>query len=209
VTDETARIVAAGYDEVADRYEALEAPDAPWPRLRRLKEVLALVPDGGAVLDVGCGNGLPALAAISRHHRATGIDVSPEQVARARRNVPAATVHEGDLATASLESSSFDAVVCFYALEHVPRSEHAAVLGRFRDWLREGGFLLFTVEAREGHETIGDWLGRPMFFSQAGAEETLELVRAAGFEVLRADEESQLEGGQEIEYLWVLARRAE
>ncbi|MBA2384785.1 MAG: methyltransferase domain-containing protein [Actinobacteria bacterium] len=208
MTDDAARIVAAGYDAVADCYEALEAPDAPWPRLRRLEGMLELVPEGAAVLDAGCGNGVPALAAIVRRHRAFGIDVSPEQVTRARRNVPEAVVLEADLAAASFEPGSFGAVVCFYALEHVPRLEHAAVLDRFHDWLHAGGYLLFTVEAREAHDVVGDWLGRPMFFSQFGPEETLELVRKAGFDVLRADVEGQLEGGREIEYLWVLARRS-
>ena len=46
-----------------------------------------------------------------------------------------------------------------------------------------------------------------MFFSQHDAETTLALVRAAGFEVLRAEVETQVEGDREVSYLWVLARR--
>src|SRR5688572_91899 len=209
MTSEPARLAAAAFDAVADRYEALEAADAPWPRLRRLADVLALVPAEDAVLDAGCGNGVPALAAIAQRHRAVGLDVSGEQVSRARRNVPEAEVHQADLAGASFEPGSFGAVVCFYALEHVPRSEHGTVLGRFREWLKPGGLLLFTIEAREGFEGVGKWLGQQIFLSQYSPAETLELVRRAGFELLRADVESQLEGGTVIEYLWVLARRAE
>lgn len=209
MTDEPARLAAAAFDAVADRYEQLEDAAAPWPRLRRLGEVLARVPDGASVLDLGCGNGLPALAAIARRHRAVGLDVSQEQVARARRNVPEAEIHHANLAGVSFEPGSFGAVVCFYALEHVPRAEHGAVLGRFREWLEPDGLLLFTLEAREGFEGVGEWLGQQVFLSQHGVDETLELVRAAGFDVVRADVEGQLEGGREIEYLWVLARRAE
>ena len=207
MTNEPARLAAAAFNRVADLYEELEDPAAPWPRLRRLEEVLERVPVGATVLDVGCGNGLPALAAIARRHRAVGLDVSPEQVARARRNVPEAEVYEADLVGASFEPGSLGAVVCFYALEHVPRAEHEAVLRHFHDWLVPGGLLLFTVEAREGFEGVGEWLGQPIFLSQHGPEETIEIVRAAGFEVLRADAEGQLEGGREIEFLWVLARR--
>ena len=207
MTDEPARLAAAAFYRVAGQYEELEDPAAPWPRLRRLEEVLGGVPAGATVLDAGCGNGLPALAAIARRHRAVGLDVSPEQVKRARRNVPGAEVLQADLAHASFEQESIGAVVCFYALEHVPRAEHAAVLRRFHDWLVPGGLLLFTLEAREGFEGVGEWLGQEVFLSQHGPKETLAIVRAAGFELLRADTEGQLEGGREIEFLWVLARR--
>src|SRR5688572_20850403 len=113
MTNEPARLAAAAFNRVADLYEELEDPAAPWPRLRRLEEVLERVPEGATVLDVGCGNGLPTLAAIAQRHRAVGLDVSPEQVARARRNVPEADVHEADLAGASFEPDSLGAVVCF------------------------------------------------------------------------------------------------
>jgi ubiquinone/menaquinone biosynthesis C-methylase UbiE len=53
-------IVEAGYDNVADRYAELEAPGHEWPRMRRLAKLLARIEPGGAVLDVGCGNGVPA-----------------------------------------------------------------------------------------------------------------------------------------------------
>lgn len=207
MSDEATRIVAAGYDLVADDYERLERPGSEWPRLRRLWELLARVPDGGMVLDLGCGNGLPALREIAKRHRPTGVDVSSVQAERARENVPEATVLHADMAAAEFAAGSFDAIVSFYAVEHVPHELHEELFARLHDWLRPGGELLFTVEARGTHEAVGDWLGAPMFFSQLGPEETLELVRAAGFTVEDAEVEPQLEGGREIEYLWVHARR--
>jgi cyclopropane fatty-acyl-phospholipid synthase-like methyltransferase len=200
-------IVAAGYDRVADGYERLEAPSAEWPRLRRLRALLADVPEGGAVLDLGCGNGLPALREISKRHVATGLDVSRVQAERARRNVPEAHVLRGDMAAAAFEDGSFDAIVSFYAIEHVPRERHRSLFCRLHGWLSPGGLLLFTVEARATHEATGEWLGAPMFFSQFGLEETIELVRAAGFAVESAEVEAQIEGGTEIDYLWVRAKR--
>lgn len=203
--DERSRIVATGYDRVADRYERLE--ESEWPRLRRLRELLDEIPAGGEVLDLGCGNGLPALDAIVERHRGAGVDVSHVQAARARSTVPEASVLHADMATVDFEDGSFDAVVSFYAIEHVPRECHAALLSRLHRWLRPGGRLLFTIEARTGHETVGEWLGEPMFFSQLGPEETLALLRDTGFVVESAEAEAQSEGGTEIEYLWIRARR--
>ena len=42
------------------------------------------------------------------------------------------------------------------------------------------GPLLFTVEWRATHDTVREWLGEPMFFSQFGPDETMERVRGAG-----------------------------
>ena len=203
--DDSSHIVSAGYHRVADRYEALEREE--WPRVRRLRELLALLPESFGVLDVGCGNGRPGLATIAERHRATGIDISAVQSERARQNVPEATVLQGDVLTTTFEESSFDAIVSFYAVEHIPRCRHPELFGSFFTWLRPGGRLLFTIEARARHDTVGEWLGEPMFFSQFSPQETLELIRAAGFEAISSELETQREGDAEIEYAWILARR--
>ncbi len=65
--------------------------------MRWLRKMLATVEPGGRVLDVGCGNGLPATREMARDHSAIGIDISTEQVERARRNVPRAEFIQGDL----------------------------------------------------------------------------------------------------------------
>jgi hypothetical protein len=69
-------IVETGYDSVADRYAELEGEGREWPRMRWLMELLAHVEAGGAVLDIECGNGVPATRAISERFEATGIDAA-------------------------------------------------------------------------------------------------------------------------------------
>lgn len=207
--DERSRIVAAGYDRVADDYERLEDPAAPWPRLRRLRELLALVPAGGIVLDLGCGNGLPVLREIARRHVAVGADISAEQVRRARANVPEATVLHADMSELELEAGCFDAVVSCYSIEHVPRERHADLFARIHAWLKPGGRLLFAVEAREGFEAVGSWLEIPMFFSLLDEADMLRILGEVGLRVERRERETQLEGGRPIEYRWLLARRGQ
>ncbi|MBD0329152.1 MAG: class I SAM-dependent methyltransferase [Thermoleophilia bacterium] len=104
--------MAEGYDVVAERYAALEEEE--WPRLRWLAEVLDRLAPGSAVLDLGCGNGLPAGPAIvARGHALLGVDVSARQVELARRNVAGAAVLQADMAELELAEGAFDAVVCF------------------------------------------------------------------------------------------------
>lgn len=199
-------IVETGYDLVADRYADLEGDGREWPRMRWLMELLARVEEGGAVLDVGCGNGVPATLAISERFDATGIDVSAEQIERAKRNVPAARFLHGDLMELDL-GQEFDAITAFYVVEHVPREQHASVFERFHRWLRPTGWLLFTIEPKAEPGIVGDWLGAPMFFSQYDAATTLELLDKAGFDIVRKAVEAQLEGDHDVPYLWVLARK--
>jgi cyclopropane fatty-acyl-phospholipid synthase-like methyltransferase len=201
-------MVAAGYDQVADAYERLEEEGAEWPRLRRVRELLALVPARGAVLDLGCGNGVPVLREIAAQHVAVGVDVSREQVRRARRNVPEATVLHADMSELEFEEQAFDAIVSCYSIEHVPRERHAQLFERIHAWLKPRGRLLFAVEAREGFEAVGTWLETPMFFSLLDENEMLQLLERVGLRVERRERETQLEGGREIEYLWVLAQRS-
>ena len=72
-----------------------------------------------------------------------------------------------------------------------------------------GGYLLFTIEPEDQPGTVGEWLGRPMYFSQHDADTTLRLLRDAGFDVVQTAIEGQREGDREVNYMWVPAQRRE
>ena len=86
-------IIARGYDQVADEYAALESAEAPWPRLEARAGVRGRPPRGSRILDVGCGNGLPATRELALRHEVTGVDISEEQIARASGERPDGHVH--------------------------------------------------------------------------------------------------------------------
>ena len=71
------------------------------------------------------------------------------QIQRARRLIPAATFLHADITDLTRPAATFDAVVCLYALIHLPLEEHPPLLGRITGWLRPGGWLLATA----GHQT--------------------------------------------------------
>jgi SAM-dependent methyltransferase len=80
------------------------------------ERVLAGVPRGSSVLDVGCGPGVFAAFATERGFRVTGIDVDRSAVAAARRKVPDATFEVGD---AHRLAGSYDLVALVQVLPHV------------------------------------------------------------------------------------------
>ena len=200
------RLVEQGYDRVAHDYARLEG-EAAWPRLRWLSKLLDRLEPGSSVLDLGCGSGDPADIEVARQHHVTGVDISQTQIDLARRKVPAGNFLHGDAASVQFPAASFDAVVSFYTLEHLPRLEHEAVLRRIYNWLRPGGLLLISTEAGDVEELVADWLGVPMFMSSFDPDVLKRLVVAAGFDLLEAATESQVEQAHDVPYLWLLARK--
>jgi SAM-dependent methyltransferase len=204
--DPTIALVRAGYDRIADRYAAW-APTVRDPARERFTDALLdRLPPRANVLDLGCGNGLPTAALLAAHgHLVTAIDVSGEQVARCRVNVPAATAIRAEMTGLDLPPAAFDAVVSFYAITHVPRARHAALFRSIAGWLAPGGLFAACLGAGAADGIDPDWLGVPMAFSHFDAAANLALLRDAGFAVLRhAVAETQEDGGA-FPFLWVLA----
>jgi len=201
-------IVAAGYDAIADRYLAWSALRPSAARTRALDLADERIPAGADVLELGCGAGLPMSARLAAGRRLTGIDLSAEQVRRARRNVPEATFRQADMTALEWPAGSVDAVVAFYSLTHVPRDEHAALFGRIHGWLRPGGVFIASLGVEDDPGGIEDWLGVDMYFSHFSARVSLRLLAAAGFVVERADVVAEPEDRFDARFLWVVARVA-
>jgi SAM-dependent methyltransferase len=105
--------------------------------------VLARVPAGARVVDVGCGFGLLAAALAVEGRRVTGIDLDAGKIARGRAlfgAIPGLDLEEGDLATAALPAC--DAVVICDVLHHLRDPVVERVLAAAFDRLRPGGVLV-------------------------------------------------------------------
>ena len=198
--------VAEGYDALGEDYAAWAAGvlDA---RDRMLQSFSVRLQPGSRVLDLGCGSGLPATSVLALRFTVTGVDISAGQLEAARRNVPAATFIQADMAGIDFPAGSFDGVTAFYSILHVPREEHGDLLGRVAHWLVPGGLLLATLGSADSPDWTGEWLGHPMFFSNHDAETNRRLVAAAGFELLVDEVIETVEPEGPVPFLWVLARR--
>lgn len=202
------RIVADGYDVIAQRYLAWSARDPSPQRMRYLALLNDLLAPGAAVLELGCGAGVPVTQALARKCRVTGVDISTAQIALARQHVPNATFIHSDMTALDFPAHSFDAVVGFYTLTHVPRDEHGALLARIYSWLRPGCLFFATMGAGDAPGGVEqDWLGAPMYWSHFGAETNRALVRQAGFMLDSAEVVAEDEDGQQVQFLWVIAHK--
>ena len=201
-------IVARGYDAGADRFAAWQRQITGSTRLERLEALLALLPGRPDVLELGSGAGVLSTRLLAERGRLVGVDISAEQVRRAREQVPGARFRHADFTRLELGDGSFDAVVSFYVFNHVPREELGPLLARIARWLRPGGYLLATFGASDLPGWRGEWLGGvETFFSGYEPEVTVGLVREAGLEVLRDELETIQEPEASATFLWVLARK--
>ncbi len=177
--------VRRSYDELADVYAAERSEDDQ--ALAILERFLDSLDEPERVLDAGCGQGTPVLERLGRETEAVGVDFSREQLALAREAVPDAGLVGADMTRLPFADDSFDAVVAYYSLIHVPLDEHPTVLEEFARVLRPGGRAL--VCEGSGEEWVGenpDWLdtGVEMEWEIAGAEATAEQLDDAGFTVV-------------------------
>jgi cyclopropane fatty-acyl-phospholipid synthase-like methyltransferase len=204
------RIVAEGYDRLGPAFSTWVAENPPDVRSWFLHEVLARLAEASDVLELGCGPGTAATE-LSAGRRYTGVDLSRVQLAMAHRRVPDAGFVRADFTTTIFRPASFDAVVAFYAVNHVPQEELAPAFGRIRSWLRPGGRLMLSLATSDNAGEIEpDWLGVPMFFSGFAPETNERLLVENGFELevseIREEITTGPSGGPE-RFHWVIARK--
>jgi SAM-dependent methyltransferase len=206
--DDPKQIVARGYDRIAERYAAWAGASWEGGRARCGELLLQRLPPGAAVLDLGCGTGVPVARELATRFAVTGVDCSPRSIALAKRNVPGGTFFQADMSSLDFPAASFDAVIAFYSIIHVPRAEHPALLRAIAGWLRPGGVFVASLgagEADDGYEE--DWLGAPMYWSHFNGATNRRLIEAAGLRLLLAEEITEDEDGAPATFLWVAAEK--
>lgn len=201
-------IVSHGYDRIAERYVDWSVGPGLEQREKYLALLMERLPEGAAVLELGCATGLLTTRRLAERFRVTGVDISARQIQLARKNVPQARFIHADMTALKFPPASFDAITAFYCMTHVPREEHAGLLKAIAGWLRPGGLLVATMGSRSTEGAVeDDWLGAPMYFSHYDSETNERLVRESGLEILQAREETENEDGVPVTFLWVVAER--
>jgi SAM-dependent methyltransferase len=158
---------------------------------RRLARIEARQPCG-ALLDVGCGDGLFLQVAREAGWSVEGIEFSPEGARRSSRRL-GRPVALGDLSEAAGLRGPFDVVTVWHVLEHLARP--AALLEAVRHRLRPGGLIAVAVPNLDNLPMRAAYRlarGRPLPLYEAGAREPhlshfapgtlLSFLRRQGFE---------------------------
>jgi SAM-dependent methyltransferase len=182
VTDRK-RIVRTGYNTIVDAYLATRRADSDDVRL--LEKIIHRLPKNARVLDAGCGAGVPVTQKLSEHFEVVGADFSEAQVQRARELVPKADFVCQDMTNLTFSDESFDGIVSYYAIIHIPREEHEGIFRQFHRLLKPCGLALLCLGAGDlENDIVEDYLGARMYWSHFGVDTNVALLTTSGFEII-------------------------
>jgi ubiquinone/menaquinone biosynthesis C-methylase UbiE len=179
------KTVRDGYDKIASTYSSARRDDSEDVKI--LHRLVGLLSPGVLVLDAGCGSGYPVSRSLTKDFQVVGLDFSKEQLFLARKNIHDSALVCGDITKLPFHDSTFEAIISYYSIIHIPRSEHREVLANFHRLLKEGGLALLCLGAGDLPVDNGDWRGAKMFWSHYDRETNLQLMTELHFTVLWSD----------------------
>jgi len=162
------------YDHISPLYWEKYGMWVSETHVRYLLKFLGRLPPRSALLSAGCGAGLYDGMLLEAGHSVVGIDLSDGMLARARERFPSIRYEKKGLQEMDFQNE-FDGAICIDALEHVFPEDWPVIVRGFREALKPGGVLYFTLEV-----SATDWLeeayeqatsrGLPVVFGEVAAE---------------------------------------
>ncbi len=144
----------ASYERIAETFAPIHD---------RVVEALGTAP-GAGFLDVACGTGGVALRAARAGADVTGIDISADQLAKARRAAEAVGLSirfdEGDCEELPYADDEFDAVASAFGAIFAPDHERAA--SELARVCRRGGRLALTAWPKDEWSEVSERAGRTL-----------------------------------------------
>lgn len=207
-SEEIKRTVAAGYNQLGPKFAAWAETVRIEERLKYIRIIVDRIPAGEPVLELGCGHGGMTTRMLASRYQLTGIDLAENLLALARKDNPQAEFICADMVEYPFRLDHFAAVVAFYSLFHLPRTELAPMLRKINASLKSGGWFVGCLGIGN-HEPIKepDFLGVEMVSSSFDAQINENLFIEAGFNVESRQIESEKEFGREIGFQWIVARK--
>ncbi|AJT66602.3 hypothetical protein T261_4966 [Streptomyces lydicus] len=163
---------------------------------------------GGRVLDVGSGPGWVTAHLAGLGLEVSGVDLSPEMVARARREHPGVRFEEGSMTALDVADGVLGGVSAWYSLIHIAPEAVPGVLAEFYRVLAPGGRLLLGFQVGEEPSRYAEAFGHrvSLVFHRLLPGRVAGQLRAAGFDVeARLEREAVL--GEVTPQAYLLARK--
>ncbi|MCB1113638.1 MAG: class I SAM-dependent methyltransferase [Chlamydiia bacterium] len=198
-------ITRDSYNATAQEYQA---QTNKIPTEDKAQDFLRYLWPGQRILDLGCGPGRDLKYFDSKGYEVTGVDISDEMIALARRVIPKAKLMVSGIEEVELEENSFHAVWASASLLHVPKDKMGAVLDKIHRCLTHAGVFYVSMKKGEGEEVLKDEPHQEVkkFWNYVTEEELESLLKAHRFEIIRSTTYDKSTDYQTHPWIAVLAR---
>jgi SAM-dependent methyltransferase len=187
------------HDWAADRRRQSHFFEKSW-----LDRFLGFVPEGGAILDIGCGFGKPIAAYLmAQGFAVSGVDSSPTMISLCKSGFPDCDWHVADMRTLDL-GRRFGGVLAWDSFFHLAHDAQRRMFPIFAAHALPGAPLMFTSGPDHG-EAIGNLHGELLYHASLAQDEYRALLVDNGFALVDMRMNDVDCGGHGV---W-LARRAE
>ena len=144
------------YDTIADEYalefgQLYEDPEVVDEFLNKLKP-------NSKILDLGGGTGKLTDLFIQKGHQAICYDFSKEMMRKAKEYYPNIPYILDDMLNIEIhfEKNTFDGIIAFYSLFHIPKEDLNNVFTSINNLLKEDGVFCFVVQLGDGEQFIDE-----------------------------------------------------
>jgi ubiquinone/menaquinone biosynthesis C-methylase UbiE len=182
----------ATYDRIASRYveNQRQLASSHVSSFSTLENAFhSRLPQGGIVVDVGCGPGIDVARLLRRGLRVVGVDLSMGMLESAPGELTGRLV-QADMRFLPITSGALDGIWCVASLLHVPQTDTTSVLHEFKRTLARAGTLALVTAIGESErfEPVPYAPGERRWFVYREREDLREQLLAAGFTILFEDE---------------------
>ncbi len=161
----------------------------------------------GAVADLGCGPGHVVNHLTELGLAAIGYDVSPGQIAEARRAFPHSQFHVADLTALDIADDSLSGIVARYSLIHMLPTQLGCVFGGWLRLLEPGAPVLVSFFASSSVEAHGSPFDHAVVTAYELFPATIaRQLQEAGFEGVGVGIRGPLDRERPLDHGTVLAR---
>lgn len=188
------------YDEIAEEYAQKISEKDPGDVYKWVETYLK---KGSSVLDAGCAAGRDSHILSSKGYEVTGIDLSKNLLAIAKREHPDITFQYVDVRKLPFKNESFDAVWSLAVIHHLTKDDMKKALYEFFRVLKPNGVVIITVKTGKGLLKIREehFLNNEREFNLVPASMLDEMLREVGFQKKELRETKSRSG----ELFWVYA----
>jgi SAM-dependent methyltransferase len=192
--DDAASGIAAHYERHALSWDA-DRRAAAWIDKPYIERFLGLLPQGAAVLDLGCGGGSPvAVHMVSHGFHVTGIDGSPTLISLCRNRMPDQEWIIADMRCLAL-GRRFGGILAWDSFFHLRPADQRMMFRIFAAHAAADGIIMFNAGFAQS-EAVGSYRGDPLYHASLDPSEYEALMTGAGFELIEHSINDPAKGGR-------------